>query len=97
MLAAVLLLWTAVDLVYCHVCVPHDASIPTDASPSLSGASADHATTGQDDHCFCCSHRVTVTAGFAGARQHPIATVEALDSVLAPKLNVLPIYHPPLV
>lgn len=91
-----LLIWTAADLLYCHVCMHHEAEIRTEAGVIVSAPSAQHDALVQEDHCFCCSHRVTVGSAFAVTPQHPVASVEAHDPVLAPPLTVSPLYRPPL-
>jgi len=95
--AAVLLLLTAADLLYCHVWLDHQDPIRTSTQVVFCDPSADPAPlVGESDHSFCCSHRVNVGNAFEIAPQRPVSWVVAPDPALAPPLTASSLYRPPL-
>ena len=104
--AALLLAWTAVDLVPYGLCA-HDReplvpALPTGAAGPLAVAARDAGRTpetpidnGPDD-CFCCCRVVDVNVPFHVSLTYAVVWAVPPDAVERPHLAPSQLYHPPL-
>lgn len=95
--AAVLLLWTAADLLGHGLCVHDHEPIGVFAEPGYRSPSSDEST-GHVlfDDCFCCSHVVDVKHPFHLGLLFDIAWTFAEDTLASPRPAAASLYHPPL-
>lgn len=97
MFAALLLVWTAVDLLDYGVCTHHHERVGGLVDTAFRAASGQEASPphGFDD-CFCCSHVVDVRIPFRITLEYAIVWTLEDRGVFTPAPDAPPLLHPPL-
>jgi hypothetical protein len=94
--AAVLLVWTAADLIAHGLCTHSHGRIGAFEQSAFRAPSSDPAAPHEVDDCFCCSHIVDVRSRFQITVDSDVAWTLPDEVRSRPQLNAASLYHPPL-